>query len=211
MIQEAVEFYYANAAQFQECLVEHIYVCLLCSVICVLVGIPLGYISARHEAAATPIIGVINALCTIPVIAMFMLMIPILGLGVVPAIIVISMHSILTVVVNTMAGIQNVSKTVIESARGMGFSDRQICFHIEFPLAMPLILAGIRTAVVGVISSATLAAYVSAGGLGEIVISGISGMKYGAILLGGGTIVAIVLIADGFLAFLQSMSSRYLR
>lgn len=211
MIQEAIEFYYANTAQFQECLIEHIYLCLLCSIICVLVGVPLGYVSAKNEAAATPIIGVINALCTIPVIAMFLLMIPVLGLGVVPAVIVISLHSILTVVINTMAGIKNVSKSVIESAEGMGFNQRQIRYQIEFPLAMPLILAGIRTAVVGVISGATLAAYISAGGLGEIVLSGISGMNYGELLLGGGAIVVIVLIADGFLALLQNGSSRYLR
>ena len=159
MIAEAIAFYTENKENYLACLTEHLEICLVCMVVCLVLGIALGYLSAKKEHVATPIITAINALCTIPVIAMFMLLIPVFGLGVVPAVLVISLHSVLTVVVNTMAGIQNVPQSVIESAQGMGFTARQICFRVEFPLAMPLILAGVRTAVVGIIAGATLAAH----------------------------------------------------
>lgn len=210
MIQDAIVFYQENKENFYQCLTEHIQICLICIVVCIAVGVPLGYLCAKKEAVSTPVIAVINAICTVPAIALFNLLIPIMGLGALPAVLVISVHSVLTVVINTMTGIKNVPGNVIESALGMGMDKKRICFDIEFPLAMPLIIAGIRTAVVGIISGATLAAYISAGGLGELVLSGISAMNYGELLLGGGTIVLIVLIFDAVISIFQKLSSRHL-
>lgn len=210
MIQDAIIFYEENKENYFQCLEEHLQICSICILVCIAVGIPLGYICAKKESFSTGIIAVINAICTVPAIALFILLIPVMGLGAAPAVLVISIHSILTVVINTMAGIKNVPGNVIESARGMGMDTAKICFEIEFPLAMPLIIAGIRTAAVGVISGTTLAAYISAGGLGELVLSGISGMNYGELLLGGGTIVVIVLIFDSVIAVFQKFVSRHL-
>lgn len=210
MIHDAIVFYQENKENFYQCVTEHIQICAVCIVLCIIIGIPLGYICAKKEAISTPVITVINAICTVPAIALFILLIPVMGLGATPAVLVISVHSVLTVVVNTMTGIKNVPADVIESAIGMGMDKRKICFDIEFPLAMPLIIAGIRTAVVGIISGATLAAYISAGGLGELVLSGISGMNYGELLLGGGTIVLIVLICDAVISVYQKFVSRHL-
>ncbi len=209
MINDAIEFYLENKENYWQCLTEHITLCLISTILCIGIGIPLGYLCAKKEKVAAPIITVLNGLCTIPVIAMFLLLIPVLGLGPVPAVLVLSLYSIVTVIINTRAGIKNVPESVLESARGMGLGNVKICFEIEFPLAMPLILTGVRTAIVGIIAGATLAAYISAGGLGEIVLSGISGMNYGEILLGGGTIVIIVLICDSVISFIQQHYSKY--
>ena len=91
MIAEAIAFYAENKENYLACLTEHLEICLVCMVVCLVLGIPLGYLSAKKEHVATPIITAINALCTIPVIAMFMLLIPVFGLGVVPAVLVISL------------------------------------------------------------------------------------------------------------------------
>ncbi len=210
MIQDAITFYEENKENFYQCLIEHIQICAVCIAFCIIIGVPLGYLCAKKEAMSTPLITAINAICTIPAIALFILLIPVLGLGPLPAVLVISVHSILTVVINTMSGIKNVPENVIESAEGMGLDKVRICFDIELPLAMPLIIVGIRNAAVGTISGATLAAYISAGGLGELVLSGISGMNYGELLLGGGTIVIIVLICDVIISIFQKLASRHL-
>jgi osmoprotectant transport system permease protein len=152
----------------------HIGLTCISLLIAVVIGLPLGIWIARQSKAAWPVLGIAGVLQTIPSIALLGFMIPLLGIGALPAITALFLYALLPIIRNTYTGITGVDPSVTESARGMGMTARQILFGVELPLAMPVILAGIRTATVINVGVATLAAYIAAGGLGEFIFGGIA-------------------------------------
>ncbi len=153
---------------------EHIGLTAVSVAIAVVIGVPLGTYLVRHRFLAAPVLGFVGMLQTIPSLALLGLLIPVLGIGVKPALLALFLYALLPIVQNTFSGLDSVDRSIVDAARGMGMEERQILRRITLPLARPVILAGIRTSTTISIGVATLAAYVGAGGLGDFIFRGIS-------------------------------------
>ncbi|MCF0050697.1 ABC transporter permease/substrate-binding protein [Dyadobacter sp. LJ53] len=189
----------------------HIGLTCISLLIAVVIGLPLGVWIAQRNKAAWLVLGVAGVLQTIPSIALLGFMIPLLGIGALPAITALFLYALLPIIRNTYTGIRGVNPAVTESARGMGMSRWQVLFHVELPLAMPVILAGIRTATVINVGVATLAAYIAAGGLGEFIFGGIALNNTNMILAGAIPAALLAVFLDQLLALAQKANIRKMR
>lgn len=178
---------------------EHLLLVLISTVFTVLIGVPLGILLTRRKSLQTPILGLANILQTIPSLAIFGLLIPlplIGGIGAKTAIIALTLYSLLPVIRNTVTGILNVDPKVREAATAMGMTDWQILKMVELPLAAPVILTGIRVAVVIAVGVATIAAAVGAGGLGTYIFRGLRQNDNNLLLTGAICSALLALLAD---------------
>lgn len=162
----------------------------------ILIGVMLGVLITRVRRLYDPVIKAAGMLYTIPSLALFGLMIPIVGIGFEPAVIALTLYSLLVIIRNTAVGIDEVDRPIIEAARGMGMTNFQILTRIEIPLALPVIFAGIRVAAVSTISLATLASFFGARSLGSLIFEGIAtgGTRNDKIIAGavGASLLAIL-------------------
>lgn len=140
----------------------------------IIIGVLVGILITRIRVLHGPVIKTAGMLYTIPSLALFGIMIPIVGIGFAPAVIALTIYSLLVLIRNTAVGIDEVDQPIIEAARGMGMTNQQILWRVEFPLALPVIFAGIRIAAVSTISLATLASYFGANSLGSLIFEGIA-------------------------------------
>jgi osmoprotectant transport system permease protein len=164
------------------------------------IGIPVGAWSARCRTFRTTSLGFVNTIRVIPSLAVLTLTLPYLGLGFRPALIALAVLALPPIVVNTDLGLRSVSPSIVEAARAMGMTDVQLRRLVEWPLAAPIVFAGVRTAAVEVIASATLAAFIGGGGLGEYVVNGLANNDTGALLEGGISVAALALATEYGLA-----------
>ena len=187
-------------------LLEHILITVITILVALTIALPLGILLTRPRFSkySNFASGIINILQTIPSLSLIALAMPILGIGMKPTIMVLTLFCIMPILKNILAGINNVDINYIEAAKGMGMSPRQILFSVELPLAMPVILTGVRTATVIVIASATIAAVIGAGGLGEFIFLGLSMNWPEPLLLGGISCAILASVADTLLAKLAS-------
>jgi osmoprotectant transport system permease protein len=175
---------------------EHLLLVGIAIAIALVISVPLGIVITRNKALRQPILAIANILQTIPSLAMFGLLIPLVGIGAVPAIIALTVYSFLPIIRNTYTGIISVDPAVKEAGRGMGMTDWQLLSRVELPLALGVILAGVRVAVVIAVGIATIAAAIGAGGLGVFIFRGIAVVNNQLILAGAVPAAAIALIAD---------------
>ncbi|NJP10732.1 MAG: ABC transporter permease [Leptolyngbyaceae cyanobacterium RU_5_1] len=182
---------------------EHLLLVGIAIAVAVLICIPLGILITRNGRLRQPILAIANLLQTIPSLALFGLLIPIVGIGAVPAIIALTLYSFLPIIRNTYTGIMSVDPAIREVGRGMGMTDWQLLSRVELPLAMSVILAGIRVAVVIAVGIATIAAAIGAGGLGVFIFRGIAVVNNQLILAGAVPAAAIALIADYSIGWLE--------
>lgn len=173
----------------------HIQLVFFSMIIAIVLGIALGILITRVPKLTTIVLGGAGVMQTIPSLALLGFMIPIFGIGVKTAIAALFLYSLLPIIRNTYTGIKDVDKATTEAAKGMGMTSMQILFKVELPLAIPVIMAGIRTAAVINVGTATLAAFIGAGGLGDFIFLGITRGIDGLILLGAipAAILAIIL------------------
>lgn len=186
---------------------EHLFLVGIAIGIAIIIGIPLGILITRKTSLRQPILGIANIFQTIPSLAVFGLLIPIPligGIGTVPAIIALTIYSLLPIIRNTYTGITSVDPAIREAGRGMGMTDRQLLLQVEIPLAMGVILAGVRVATVIAIGIATIAAAIGAGGLGVFIFSGISVVNDQLILAGAVPATVIALLADFAIGWLEN-------
>lgn len=173
-------------------------------------GLPLGFLCYSSRVAATIVLNAVSIIYTIPTLALFGLMIPILGIGIVPAVVAVFLYSLLPVVQNTYSGLATLDPTVREVAAGLGMGRAARLFRVEVPLALPVIFAGVRVAVVNAIGMVTLASLVAAGGLGDLIFRGISIMSWNMIACGSVPVLALALAADGLLKYAErSLGGRW--
>lgn len=175
---------------------QHIVLTVTSVAIAFVVALLFGVASARHRAVYRVVLAVTGTFYTIPSLALFAILIPIVGLGRVPAVIGLVAYSLLALVRNIVAGIHSVPASAVESAVGMGLTPFQVLFKIELPLALPVILAGVRVVTVTVIGIATVAAYINAGGLGSLIFSGLSQMHTPKIVTGAVVASMLAVLAD---------------
>lgn len=191
---------------------DHLLISLLSLVIAAAIGVTCGYLASRSERSEKWISGPFQVLRVIPSLAILVLLIPVMGTGVPPAVTALTILAIPPVLLNTIVGFRQVPAFMVECAEGIGMTDRQILWKVRVPLALPLILAGIRTGLVEVIASATLAAKIGAGGLGEIIFTGL-GLNRTDLLVIGGVLVAVLSLGCGALFDLftrRAMPYKYL-
>lgn len=188
---------------------QHLLITFVALTIAVLIALPLGIILARRPRAYGPVMGVLSALYTIPSISLLVLLIPLMGLGFWPTIVALVVYCQAILVRNVVAGIRDVDPAVVEAARGMGLNDGQILRQVELPLALPVMLAGLRIAAVSTIAIATVAAFFNAGGLGSLIREGISQDYNDKILAGAIAVAAIAVVAEMGLRGLVRWSQRY--
>lgn len=193
-------------SQLFQALFEHIQISLISLLFAVLIAIPLGIYLTRRKKVAESIIGASAVLQTIPSLALLGLLIPLLGIGKVPAIIALVAYALLPILRNTFTGINEVDSSLKEAARGMGMNTRQQLLKVEMPLAMPVIMAGIRTAMVLIVGTATLAALIGAGGLGDIILLGIDRNNSMLIVLGAIPAALLAILFDLLLRKFEQLS-----
>ncbi|MGH7998520.1 MAG: ABC transporter permease, partial [Brasilonema sp.] len=185
------------APEILERTLEHLLLVAISIGIATLVGIPLGILITRRKNFRQPILGIANIMQTVPSLALFGLLIPVPvigGIGAVPAIVALTLYSLLPIIRNTYTGIVGVDPAIIEAGQGMGMTDRELLLQVEIPLALSVILAGVRVATVIAIGIATIAAAIGAGGLGELIFRGISAVNNQLILAGAIPAAVIALL-----------------
>lgn len=188
-------------------LTQHIFMTIVTMSIVLVITIPLGIYLTRHPKLADPIIGITGVFQTIPSIALFGFLLPFVGIGLTPTIIALVMFALLPVLRNVYTGIREVDQSLISAGRGMGMTDFQILRMIQLPIALPIIMAGIRTATIMTIGVATIAAFIGAGGLGEIIFRGVSLMRNELTLAGAIPAASLALIVDFLLKRLEKFVS----
>ena len=176
---------------------EHLQLTLISLLIAALIAIPLGIILTRHKKWAEPIIGITAVFQTIPSLALLGFMIPLLGIGPLPAIIALTIYGLLPILRNTYTGIIGVTPAAVEAGVGMGMTSMQVLFMVELPMSLSFIMAGVRTATVLIIGVATLAALIGAGGLGDFIFRGIA-MANSPLILAGALPAALLAIIFDF-------------
>ncbi len=150
-------------------LVEHITLSATALLIALVISLPLGLLMSRRKELAGPVMTVLNMIYTIPSLALFAFLVSFMGLGAQPAIVALTVYSLFILVRNTMVGFDGVDPSIREAARGMGMSNSQLLWRVEFPLALPVIVAGIRIATLSTIGLTTIASWIAAGGLGQLL------------------------------------------
>ncbi|MGI6708043.1 MAG: ABC transporter permease [Dethiobacteria bacterium] len=190
-----------------ELTVQHLNLSLASVIVAILIGVPGGILSTRYKSVSSILLNVIDVLYTIPSLALFGLMIPVLGMGTLPAFVALVLYTLLPIVQNTYTGIKNIDSSIIESAVGMGMGPFRLLFAIELPLSFSVILAGIRTALVNSIGLTTIAAYIGAGGLGVFVFRGISSVSPLLISIGSIPVVLMSLTGDYLLKIAEEKYS----
>ena len=183
--------------------IEHMSLAGLALGLGILLAVPLGLVLERQRMIAEPLIRLIGMTQTIPSIALLAFMIPIFGIGVLPAIMALWLYSLFPILRNTYSGLRDAAPSAVEAARALGMTEWQILSWVRLPLSAPIIMAGIRTSAVITVGTATLAAFIGAGGLGVPIVSGLQLANSTLILSGALPAALLALIVDGTLSLLE--------
>lgn len=210
---QIIDYFRNNMDAYLTSVREHILISLLALMAAVIIGVPCGYACVKHKKYQRWIVSVFQILRIVPSLAVLILLIPIIGVGIKSAMTALVLLAVPPVLMNTAAGLDEVPDFMLETACAVGMTEGQVLWKVRFPLAMPLILTGIKTAMIEIIASATLASKIGAGGLGDIIFTGL-GLNRTDLLLVGGISVAVLSIAAGLLLDLAEillMKYKYLR
>jgi osmoprotectant transport system permease protein len=201
-----LQFISQNRTEVLEATRQHLWMVGISTLLAVLVGIPLGVMITRWPALNKPVLGSANIIQTVPSLALFGFLLPVPWIGARAerlAILALTLYALLPLIRNTYAGIKGVDRSVIEAGRGMGMTNRQLLFQVELPLALGVIIAGVRVAAVISVGLATIAAAIGAGGLGQYIFRGISMVNNQVILAGAIPAAALALLCDMSLGWLE--------
>jgi len=200
------QFIAQNPAEVLELTLEHLWMVIASTSLAVLIGIPLGILVSRRPAWNKPVLGSANAIQTIPSLALFGFLLPVPWIGTRSerlAILALTLYALLPLIRNTYTGIKGVDPAIVEAGRGMGMTDRQLLFRVQLPLALSVIIAGVRVATVISVGLATIAAAIGAGGLGEYIFRGLAMVNNQLILVGAIPAAALALLADVTLGWVE--------
>jgi len=187
---------------------EHLFIVFIAMLVSVTLGVLVGIWITKSKVAAALVLNFTNILMTIPSLALFSLLIPVLGIGKIPAIVGLVAYTQLPIIRNVYTGIMTLNPSILEAARGMGLTERKILRTVKIPLAFPAMMSGIRTATVMGIGIGAIAGYIGAGGLGVYIFQGISRSSDQMIIVGATIISLISILTDRFLAGIQRKINR---
>jgi osmoprotectant transport system permease protein len=202
----ALQYILENHNEVFTLTLEHLWMVVASTLLAVVVGIPLGILITRRPSLNKPVLGTANVIQTIPSLALFGFLLPVPWIGARAerlAILALTLYALLPLIRNTNAGIKGVDHGVIEAGRGMGMTDRQLLWQVELPLALGVIIAGVRVATVISVGLATIAAAIGAGGLGEFIFRGLAMVNNQLILAGALPAAILALLADVSLGWLE--------
>ncbi|MBF0793657.1 MULTISPECIES: ABC transporter permease [Mammaliicoccus] len=191
-----IEFLQVNGQELFQKTIEHFYISFVALLLAMVVSIPLGIVLTRTKKLAKIVLSIASVLQTVPSLAVLAIMIPFLGVGKLPAIIALFIYILLPILNNTYIGINNVDKNVKGAGISMGMTKFQEMYMVELPLAISVIMSGIRLSSVYAISWATLASFIGAGGLGDFIFNGLNLYQPDLIIGGAIAVTAIALIMD---------------
>jgi osmoprotectant transport system permease protein len=192
-------------------MLQHLWLTVSALGIATVIAFPVGLLLTRVAWLRGPILGILGVLYTIPSLSLLVLLIPILRLGYWPAVVTLVIYAQLILVRNIVIGLSGVDAAIVEAARGMGMSDWQRLLQVELPLAMPLLLAGLRIATLSTIAIATVAAFVNAGGLGTLLFDGVRSSNREKIVAGAIAVSALAIAANALLRRAEVWASRGLQ
>lgn len=197
LLQEVIRTYIERKDWFLELLMQHIRLSLIAIILAGILGLLLGIWISEREKYAPVVLGIANVFYTIPSISLLGMLIPFIGIGNKTAVVALTIYGIMPMVRNTYAGIKGVSEEIISAARGMGSTEGQIMRKIKLPLALGVIIAGVRNMVVMTISTTAIASFIGAGGLGAAIYRGIT-IYNTALTFGGSFLIAILALISDF-------------
>ena len=203
MFVDAWHYLTAHPAQFGVALAVHVALSAAALAIAAAIAIPAGIYAAHRSGVAFATINAANVGRTLPSLAVLALVMPLLGTGFAPSLFALSLLALPPILLNTLAGMRSIDADIVDAARGMGMTPRGILRRIEWPLALPVIFAGLRTAAIQVISGAVLAAFIGGGGLGDFITAGIAMMAVPQLLVGAIPVTLLALGADYAFGALQ--------
>src|SRR5262245_2405606 len=206
ILMRLIEFWLNHGGEFLEAILRHLALVAASTGIAVAAGVPLGVFSYRNPRLGSPLIGIANVVQTIPSLAMFgfLIQMPLIGgIGEKAALIVLSLYALLPVMQTTVSGMKGVDPSVREAGLAMGMSDWHLLSIVELPLALNSIIAGVRVAAVVGVGTATIAAAVAAGGLGEFIYRGVASVDGAVIMAGAIPAALLALLADFWLKWLE--------
>lgn len=199
------EYIMKSRQQILSLTVEHIKLTAIAVGFAILIGVPLGIIISYVKKLNKPVLGTANVIQAIPSMALLGFAIPFLGIGTLPAVVMVILYSLLPVIKNTYIGIESIDPQTLESAKGIGLTKFQILFKIQIPLALPVIMAGVRISAVSAVGLMTMAAFIGAGGLGFLVFSGIRTVNNNQILGGAIPACILALFVDFFIGIIEKL------
>ena len=194
-----------NMSQILSLTLEHIELTAIAVGLSILVGVPLGILISYVKPLSKPILGIANVIQAIPSLALLGLSIPLLGIGEVPSVVMVIIYSLLPIIKNTFIGLNNIDPLTMEAARGIGLTKTQRLFKIQLPLALPVIMAGVRISAVTAVGLMTMAAFIGAGGLGYLIFSGIRTVSNAQILAGAIPACILALLVDWLIGMVEKL------
>ena len=197
------QFFQEYGSQLVSKTIEHFYISIIALLIAIVVAVPLGILLSKTKRIANVVLTIAGVLQTIPTLAVLAIMIPIFGVGKTPAIVALFIYVLLPILNNTVLGVQNIDKNIIPAGTTMGMTKMKLMKDVELPLALPLIISGIRLSSVYVISWATLASYVGAGGLGDLVFNGLNLYQPPMIISAAILVTCLALLVDFILSLIE--------
>lgn len=204
-ILDFFNYLYHTRAQITSLTIEHIRLTAIAVGLAILIGVPLGIIISYVKKLNKPILGIANIVQAIPSMALLGFAIPFLGIGSLPAIVMVVLYSLLPIIKNTYTGIININPQTLEAAKGIGLTKMQRLFKVQLPLALPVIMAGVRISAVTAVGLMTMAAFIGAGGLGFLVFSGIRTVNNNQILAGAIPACMLALMVDFLVGLVEKL------
>ncbi|GER67572.1 glycine betaine/carnitine/choline transport system permease protein OpuCB [Weizmannia acidilactici] len=186
---------------------QHFYISMIAVILGIFVAVPLGIWLTKYPKAANIVMGIAGVIQTFPSLAILAFFIPVLGVGKLPAIAALFFYSVLPILRNTYTGVKGIDPNLLEAGRGMGMTGWERILHVELPLSIPVIMAGIRLSTVYLIGWATLASFIGAGGLGDYIFSGLNLYQPAMIVVGAVPVTLLALIVDYLLGKLENFST----
>lgn len=205
LISDLLEYCATSREEILSLLVEHIELTVLALLAAILIGVPLGILISYIKPASKPVLAFANVVQAVPSMALLGLAIPVFGIGMKPAIFLVVIYSLLPIIKNTYAGLMNISEQMLEAAEGIGLTKSQILLKVRLPMALPVIMTGVRISAVSAVGLMTLAAYVGGGGLGYLVFSGIRTVSNVMILAGAIPACILALLVDRVFAAIETV------
>jgi osmoprotectant transport system permease protein len=182
---------------------EYLKICGVSITLAIVIGVVLGVLVSRNAFLSFLAVNLSGLMRAIPIIAVLILFVPFFGLGFTPTIIALVVLGIPPILLNTYTGIRGVDPAMIDAAKGMGMTPWQIATRIQAPLVTPLVAAGIRTSAVQIVATATLAAFIGAGGYGDYIVDGYSVFNYTELVVGGASVAILAIVVEVFMSWLQ--------
>jgi len=208
-MKEIINLIVTRKEFFLELLIQHLQISLISILFAIVIGLILGIITSEYQESSKIIMGMVNFIYTIPSISLLGFLIPLSGIGDTPALIALTIYALLPMVRNTYTGLTNINPLLLEAATGMGSTKFQILYKIKLPLAIPVIVAGIRNMAVMTISLSGIASFIGAGGLGVAIYRGITTNNKIMKIAGSLLIAVLAMITDFIIGLIESKTKQY--